>query len=105
MPLTLATLVPLMGGRQAPAGTGAAAGAGAFTLWLYRTEDAADVVDTAGYFNGARFVLTPGDIILRSTVNSSGVAQTAGLHLVNSVPASGNVDVADALAITTTDTD
>jgi hypothetical protein len=113
MPFNLRNLVPIGGAnRPAAPGTGesttvnsVAYGNGAFTLWAYRTEDAAATVDTAGYFNGARAMLTAGDVIMRLTVNSTGVPQTVGLHLVNDVPATGNVDVADALAITVTDTD
>lgn len=107
MPFQLSNLSPIGGNsRRAAPGTGEAAGRGAFCLWAYRTEDAAAAVDTAGYFNAARMLLQAGDIIIRLTVNAAGVPQTAGFHLVNDVPAApGNVDVADALAITTTDTD
>lgn len=105
MPFQLTNMSPLMGGRQAPAGSGEAAGRGAFTVWLYRTEDAAAVVDTAGYFNAARSLLTAGDVIWRLTVNTTGVPQTSGFHLVNDVPATGAVDVTDVLALTVTDTD
>lgn len=106
MAFALTGLAPIGGNsRRAPAGSGGT-GIGAFTLWAYRTEDAAATVDSAGYFNNARSLLTAGDIILRVTVNSSGVVQTAGFHIVNSVPAVGtDVDVADALALTVTDTD
>lgn len=105
MALNLANLVPIHSGRPGKAGVGAAARGGGFTVWQYVTEDAAADVDTAGYFNGARALLQPGDRIDRLTINSSGVPQTMGFHLVNSVPATGDVDVADALAITVTDTD
>jgi hypothetical protein len=109
MPFNIRNLVPCGGNsRRAAAGTGEATsgiGNGAMMLWLYRTEDATATVDTAGYFNGARDQLRAGDVILRCTVNSTGVPQTAGFHLVNDVPATGNVDVADALALTVTDTD
>lgn len=109
MPFQLGNLVPVGGqGRRAVPGNGeltAGVASGAFTLWLFRCEDAPAVVDTAGYFNGARALLQAGDIIFRLSVNASGVPQTVGLHLVNDVPATGNVDVADTLAITVTDTD
>ena len=110
MPFNLRNLVPIGGNsRRAPAGTGEATsgvGNGAFTLWLYRTEDAAATVDTAAYFNNARTLLTAGDLIFRLTVNSTGVPQTAGLHIVQSVPAApSNVDVTDTLALTVTNTD
>jgi hypothetical protein len=105
MALTIRNLVPLSTGRPGKHDTTAALRGGAFTVFLYATEDAAADVDTAGYFNDARHILRQGDAIWRLTINSSGVPQTMGFHLVNSVPATGNVDVADALAITTTDTD
>ena len=110
MPFNIRNLVPVGGQtRRAPPGTGEATsgvGNGAFCLWLYRTEDAPAVVDTAGYFNGARDQLQSGDVILRLSVNTTGVPQTAGLHIDNDVPAApGNVDVADTLALTVADTD
>jgi hypothetical protein len=106
MPFFLNNLVPAGGNnRAAPAGSNEAAGRGAFTLWLYRTEDAAAAVDNAGYFNAARALLTPGDVIMRVTINASGVPQTFGWHLVNDVPTTGNVDVTDTTAGTVTDTD
>jgi hypothetical protein len=109
MPFNIRNLVPIGGqSRNAPAGTGEATGGvgnGAFTFWLYRTEDAANTVDAAGYFNGARGLLTPNDVILRMTVNATGVVQTAGFHIVNDVPAlPGNIDVTDPLALVVTDT-
>lgn len=105
MPFQLTNLMPGTVGREAPQGTGEVAGRGAMTLWMYRTEDAAAAVDTAGYFNAARSLLKAGDVILRLTVNSSGVPQTWGFHGVNDVPATGNVDTTDTLALTVTDTD
>jgi hypothetical protein len=106
MAFFLNNLVPVGGqNRRAAPGTGEANGRGAMALWVYRTEDAAAVVDTAGYFNGARGLLQQGDIILRLTINSSGVPQTSGMHIVTAAPASGNIDVADALALTVTNTD
>lgn len=90
--------------NRPPFGAGEAVGAGAPVIWTYRTEDAVTVVDTAGYFNAMRSVLRAGDLIYRVTINSSGVPQTAGFHLVNDVPATGNVDIADVLALTVTDT-
>ena len=107
MPFLLSNLSPIGGNsRRAAPGAGEAAGRGAFCLWAYRTEDPPTTVDTAGYFNAARQLLQAGDIILRVSVNASGVPQTTGFHLVNDVPAApGNVDVADTLAITVTDID
>lgn len=80
-------------------------------LLVYKTEDAAATVDTAAYFNDDGSCLKINDVILRATVTNidtaSEAASTAGFHLVNSVTR-GNpdvIDVADALAITVTDTD
>jgi len=74
-------------------------------LWMYRTADTAAGVDTSGYFNDAFRVLSVGDVILRLTINASGVPQTAGLHVVQTISAAGVVDVTDALALTATNTD
>lgn len=104
MPLILRNLVAQTPANRPPAAAGEATGAGAFTIWSYRTEDAAAAVDTAGYFNAVAGLMRAGDLIYRVTINSSGVPQTAGFHLVNSV-AAGVVDIADVLALTLTDTD
>lgn len=107
MPFFLRNLQPI-GGNSARVAAGQpenSAGGGTFMLWAYRTQDAPAVVDTAGYFNEARSLLRAGDVILRVSVNATGVPQTVGFHIVNDVPATGNVDVADTLAITATDTD
>ncbi len=74
-------------------------------LWMYRTADAAATVDTSGYFNDLASVLRVGDVILRITINASGVPQTNGIHVVQSISAAGVVDVTDALALTATNTD
>jgi hypothetical protein len=82
---------------------------GAPNHFSYRTADAAATVDTAGYFNEVGALLSQGDVIHRVTIDGSGVPQTYGQHLVNSVvqAATGawTVDVADATAGTVTDTD
>jgi hypothetical protein len=82
---------------------------GAPQAFTYATQDAAATVDTSGYFNDVGALLVPGDWIMRTTINSSGVPQTAGTHLVMTVTqaASGvwTVDVADTLALTVTNTD
>ena len=105
MPFALGNLVPVGGQtRRAVAGSGElrdGVAAGGVALFTYRTEDAAAAVDTAGYFNGARALLAPGDIIHRVTVNASGVVQSAGTHIVMTVPATGNVDVANEQTLNT----
>lgn len=77
-----------------------------FTMWLYKTDDAAATVDTAGYFNTAAKVLRVGDVILRQTFTDTTWAaiSTVGFHFVNANDGT-TVDIADALAITATDTD
>lgn len=75
-------------------------------MWLYKTTDSAATVDTAGYFS-VGYGINLGDIIVRVTVDSltaPTAASTAGFHLVNSVSSTA-IDVADVLALTTTDTD
>ncbi len=78
---------------QAPVGatTGSAKQA-QISKWLYGTDDAAAVVETAGYFNSARSLLSVGDQIEASmAVASSAVSKD---YVVTAVPASGNVTIA-----------
>ena len=75
--------------------------ANGFTLWHYTTSDAANTVDTAGYFNGATDMVRIGDIVLANT--ETGGAPKAGLLLV-SANTGGIVDVNDLTAIGATDT-
>lgn len=98
-------LVPINPATRQPAGIGEGAAFGAPCLWVYRTEDAAATVDTAGYFTPANDVLRVADVILRITVNSGGTPTAAGFHIVNQIAGNGAVDVTDALALVTTDTD
>lgn len=76
-------------------------------LWLYKTEDAAAAVDTAGYFETG-YGFKVGDVVIRITVTNLGASNEAvaasGMHLVSGV-SSTQVDVSDALAFTATDTD
>jgi hypothetical protein len=67
--------------------------ANGFTLWHYRTADAAAVVDTSGYFNDAAGMLRVGDFIFGNFGGTPGHGVMAVLS--NS---GGVVDVADALA-------
>jgi hypothetical protein len=75
--------------------------------YAYYTTDAPAAVDTAGYFNAAADMLDIGDVMLVVQVNdvgSIGSVTAAGWHIV--VSNDGTVvDVSDATAITTTDTD
>jgi outer membrane protein assembly factor BamB len=62
--------------------------ANGFTLWHYKTPDAADAVDTTGYFNDAAGMLRVGDFIFANT------GTTGGVFVVNA-NAGGVVNVAD----------
>jgi hypothetical protein len=75
--------------------------ANGFTLWHYATPDAANAVDTAGYFDAAADMIRVGDVILANT--ETGGAAKAGLFLVSS-NAGGVVDVNDMTQIGATDT-
>ena len=77
------------------------------SLWTYATADALTAVDAAGYFNDAAGKLQVGDWIFVSS------ASTWGIHIVNansrdmtaSPPVEGVVDVTNALAAGTVDSD
>lgn len=77
------------------------------TMWSYSTSDALTAVDGSGYFNGAADLLQVGDWIFVSSTS------TWGIHIVNantrdltaSPPVSGVVDVTNALAAGTIDSD
>ncbi|MCC2662612.1 MAG: uncharacterized protein K0R41_627 [Geminicoccaceae bacterium] len=66
--------------------------ANGFTLWHYKTPDAALTVDTTGYFNEAASMLRVGDFIF-ANASITGTVQS-GVFIVNS-NAAGIVDVAD----------
>jgi hypothetical protein len=76
--------------------------ANGFTLWHYTSIDAASVVDTTGYFDGAADMLRVGDMIL-ANVETSGTPG-GGIFLVNA-NAGGVVDVANLTPVGATDTD
>lgn len=79
--------------------------------WSYKTDDAAATVDTANYFaNALGYGVRLYDIIERTTVTNLGATNeaysTQGLHVVNAASVSaGTIDVADAVALSGTDTD
>lgn len=58
----------------------------------YATNDAAAVVEAAGYFNDARAHLTKGDVIL--AVMAVGSTPVLKLYVATAVPASGDVTIA-----------
>lgn len=76
------------------------AGTSGFNLWVYKTDDAAADVDTAGYFNAAANVINIGDLILRLTYTTTAFTtlSTAGFHVVNANSA-GVVDLQDTLTL------
>lgn len=76
--------------------------ANGFTLWHYRTSDAANVVDNQGYFDEASDVFRAGDMILANV--GAGGSSSAGVLLVSSA-AAGMVDVADLLSVGSSNTD
>jgi hypothetical protein len=73
-------------------------------MWSYTTPDAADAVDTSGYFNSVASLLKVGDLIYRVTT-SSGSVSTAGWHVVMTISAAGVVNVSDTTVLTVTNTD
>ena len=63
------------------------------SLFLYGTDDAAAVVEAAGYFNTGRANnIRPGDLIMATMAVVSGTAVTKH-YVFLTVPASGNVTV------------
>lgn len=90
-------------GGQARRGIG-----GAPAMYAYKTDDAAATVDTDGYFNTVRNLLSIGDLVYRVTVTnldaSNEALSTAGFHVVKDKTTT-TVDVTDVLALTMTDTD
>ncbi len=66
--------------------------ANGFTLWHYKTEDAATDVDDLGYFDKAQEMLNVGDIILTNTDTDGTPA--SGMIQVSSVT-QRNIDVSD----------
>lgn len=60
--------------------------------WSYKTPDAVATVETAGYFNGARYRLQKGESIKCTMVLAGSVV--GRLYVVTAVPASGDVTIA-----------
>ena len=76
--------------------------ANGFTLWHYKTADAAEDVDSEGYFNPAAGMLRVGDFIFANA--STGGMVESGVFIVSS-NAGGVVDVADFTAFGDADND
>lgn len=77
------------------------------TIWTYATADALTATDAAGYFNNAAPVLQVGDWILVSSTSTYGIqiVNANSRDLTASPPVAGVVDVANALAAGTIDSD
>jgi hypothetical protein len=71
------------------------------SMYLYKTSDTQNDVNTAGYFNDLSSILSVGDIIF---VYSSASSGSLVVTYVNS-NSSGVVDVTDGTAIGATDSD
>lgn len=94
--------------RNFSVGTPAATSGAAPVIHTYSTTDAAATVDTSGYFNDAFDFLQVGDLIYRATFTTAAFTtlSTTGWHVVVTKTAATRViDVADTLALTTTNTD
>jgi outer membrane protein assembly factor BamB len=76
--------------------------ANGFTLWHYKTDDDAAVVDTAGYFNDAAGMLRVGDFIF-GNFDLDGTPSHGVMAVVSNT--AGVVDVADANAFGNANTD
>ncbi len=72
------------------------------TIWTYKTTDTQATMNTSGYFNAAYRDLTVGDVIL-AYLDTGGTPEVA-LFWVQA-NASGVVDLANGLALGTSDTD
>jgi hypothetical protein len=83
-----------------PNNLSALAYANGFTLWHYKTADAAVVVDTTGYFNNAMAMLRVGDFIM---ANTGGTTQN-GMLIVTTNNGT-NVDTANLIDFSSLDTD
>jgi hypothetical protein len=80
-------------------------------LWLYKTADLATAVDAAGYFDngattntGMRNEMSLGDLIYVHA-NSAGTVPTYGFMVVTQITAAGIIDVTNATAVGTIDSD
>jgi outer membrane protein assembly factor BamB len=76
--------------------------ANGFTLWHYKTPDAADAVDTAGYFSEAASMLRVGDFIF---ANASIEGDVESGVLIVASNSGGVVDVSDITEFGTADND
>jgi hypothetical protein len=103
MPFIAANFAPASSHRRI--GTGGEALPGAPAIHTYRTQDAHATVDNSGYFNAVAAHMNVGDLLYCVVVNSSGVVQTAGLHIVMTKSAAGVVDVGTVTVLVVTNSD
>jgi hypothetical protein len=73
-----------------------------FHIWHYKSDDAAAVIDSAGYFNTFASEMNAGDVIFATTAASG--TPVYGILVVSSNDGT-TVDVNDMTAWTATDTD
>lgn len=81
---------------------------GAPASWAYKSADAHAAIDSAGYFNEVRNLLSIGDLIYVAVVTNLGLSTealaTAGWHVVKDKTTT-TVDVTDVTVAVVTDTD
>lgn len=77
------------------------------TVWVYKTTDALTATDAAGYFNAVADRVKVGDWILVSSSSTWGIqiVNANSRDLTATPPVSGVVDVTNALAAGTIDSD
>jgi hypothetical protein len=73
-------------------------------FWTYKTTDLITAVDGSGYFNSASSVLKVGDLMYVHA-NSGGTTPTYGFVIVTGNTSAGVVDVTNATALGTIDSD
>jgi hypothetical protein len=73
-------------------------------IWTYKTTDLITAVDASGYFNSAASLLKVGDLMYVHA-NSAGTTPTFGFVIVTGNTTAGVVDVTNATALGTIDSD
>lgn len=73
-------------------------------IWLYKSTDAATAVDADGYItNGEALGMRVGDIVFVLDTDASPIALT--VHVVSAINTDGSVDLADGVALGSTNSD
>ena len=77
------------------------------TIWTYATTDALTTVDGSGYFNDAAGLLQVGDFVFVASSSTYGIHVVTGntRDLTSSPPVEGVVDVTNAVALGSIDSD